>query len=98
MRFGDISIPRISNAEPLKLEFQHFLDCVTQRIQPRSDGQDGLRVVRILESAQRSLDMDGVPVSLQGGSAQTISRPVGVPHRQWTPYPVISHQVTGSAM
>ena len=64
VRFGDIHIPRISAAEPLKIELQHFLDCVRNRTQPRSDAQDGLRVVRILEAAQQSLELDGVPVSL----------------------------------
>lgn len=65
VRFGDIRIPRISAAEPLKLECQHFLDCVAQRQRPRSDAADGLRVVRILEAAQQSLENDGTPVPLR---------------------------------
>ncbi len=66
VRFGDILIPRIDMTEPLKLECQHFVDCVASRSTPVSDGRDGLRVVRILEAAQRSLEMDGVPVKIQG--------------------------------
>jgi predicted dehydrogenase len=66
VRFGDIHIPRVSTAEPLKLECQHFLDCVADRSLPRSDAADGLRVVKILEAAQRSLEQDGIPVSLRG--------------------------------
>ena len=88
VRFGDIHIPRISTAEPLKLEFQHFLDCVDRRVQPRSDAQDGLRVVRILDAAQRSLDMDGVPVSLlssKPGSGSSVDSPAA---RRWTAVPL----------
>ena len=66
VRFGDIRIPRVSAAEPLKLECQHFLNCVANRTRPRSDAADGLRVVRILEAAQRSLEQDGIPVELRG--------------------------------
>jgi len=65
VRFGDIHIPRVDMTEPLKLECQHFIDCVVSRGTPVSDGYDGLRVVRILEAAQRSLEQDGVPVKIQ---------------------------------
>ena len=64
LRFGDVVIPHIHMDEPLKLECQHFVDCVRAEAKPRSDGQDGLRVVRVLHAAQRSLEQDGVPVVL----------------------------------
>jgi len=66
VRFGEIRIPRVSSTEPLKIECQHFLDCVSNRTTPRSDAMDGLRVVRILEAAQQSLEQDGIPVPLRG--------------------------------
>jgi predicted dehydrogenase len=66
VRFGDILIPRVDMAEPLKIECRHFVDCLHTRDTPVSDGRDGLRVVRILEAAQRSLEMDGVPVKIRG--------------------------------
>ena len=66
VRFGDIRIPRVSAAEPLKIECRHFIDCVVNRRTPRSDAADGLRVVRILEAAQQSLEQDGTPVPLRG--------------------------------
>ncbi|HEV2992297.1 MAG TPA: Gfo/Idh/MocA family oxidoreductase [Candidatus Angelobacter sp.] len=66
VRFGDILIPRVDMAEPLKIECQHFVDCLNTRNTPVSDGRDGLRVVRILEAAQRSLEMDGIPVKIRG--------------------------------
>lgn len=56
LRFGDIHIPKISGGEPLRTECQHFLDCITDRQKPASDGVNGLRVLKVLEAAQRSLD------------------------------------------
>jgi predicted dehydrogenase len=61
LRFGDVVIPHLHMAEPLKLECQHFVDCVRQGKTPRSDGRDGLRVVRVLAAAQRSLEQKGAP-------------------------------------
>jgi len=55
-RSGDISAPRISNAEPLRIECEHFLECVRTAATPRSDGHSGVRVVRVLERLQRSLE------------------------------------------
>lgn len=65
LRYGDISVPYIKMVEPLKLECQHFLDCIKNNKTPKSDGKDGLRVVRVLQAAQLSLDKDGQPVQLQ---------------------------------
>jgi predicted dehydrogenase len=62
LRFGDILIPKIESTEPLKVECQHFIDCVKNRMAPRSDGRDGLRVLKVLDAAQRSLKMGGSPV------------------------------------
>jgi predicted dehydrogenase len=59
-RTGDIFCPRISNAEPLRIECQHFIDCVSRGERPRSDGESGLRVVRVLEQLQRSLQSAAV--------------------------------------
>jgi predicted dehydrogenase len=55
-RSGEVFSPRIPNAEPLRLECEHFVQCVRSGQTPRSDGQSGLRVVRVLEQLQRSLD------------------------------------------
>lgn len=59
-RSGDTFSPRIPNVEPLRLECEHFIECVRTGAPPRSDGQSGLRVVRVLEALQRSLDAAGV--------------------------------------
>lgn len=58
-RFGDITIPHIPLHEPLKVECLHFVDCILNGWQPRSDGVDGLKVVKVLESAQHSLTNGG---------------------------------------
>ncbi len=65
LRFGDITIPHIRTTEPLAIECQHFLDCVRERRQPLSDGEDGLRVVRVLEAAARSLALRGAAVDIE---------------------------------
>ena len=55
-RAGEIRSPLVPNAEPLRLECAHFIECVREGRTPRSDGESGLRVVRILEGLQRELD------------------------------------------
>ncbi len=55
-RSGDIYFPRIPSLEPLRLECEHFIECVRTGQTPRSDGHSGLRVVGVLEQLQRSLE------------------------------------------
>ena len=55
-RSGDIWSPRIPNREPLRIECEHFVECVRERRAPLSDGASGLRVVRVLEGLQTRLD------------------------------------------
>ncbi|MCX5672228.1 MAG: Gfo/Idh/MocA family oxidoreductase [Planctomycetota bacterium] len=64
IRSGDILIPKTPSGEPLRIECLHFLECVEKGKAPRSDGRDGLRVVRVLDAAARSLKAGGAPVSL----------------------------------
>lgn len=64
LRFGDILVPYIKVSEPLRLECLHFLECVKTRRKPISDGHDGLRVVKVLDAAQRSLKTNGEPVAI----------------------------------
>jgi UDP-2-acetamido-3-amino-2,3-dideoxy-glucuronate N-acetyltransferase len=54
----------ISRAEPLRLECEHFLDCISNRKKPLTDGREGLRVIRVLNASQRSLDTNGQKVLL----------------------------------
>jgi predicted dehydrogenase len=55
-RAGDIHSPAIPNREPLRLECEHFVECLRTGRAPRSDGASGLRVVRVLEGLQRALE------------------------------------------
>jgi len=55
-RSGDIFSPRISSGEPLRLECEHFVEAIKNGTAPRSDGQSGLRVVRVLERLQEDLE------------------------------------------
>jgi predicted dehydrogenase len=64
VRSGDILIPKISLQEPLRLECLHFIECVRERRKPLTDGLDGLRVVKVLDAAQRSLARGGAPVAI----------------------------------
>ena len=58
--YGNVTSPAISSEEPLKLECVHFLDCIRHHKVPRSSGEVGLKVVRILEKAQASLVNGGM--------------------------------------
>lgn len=59
-RYGDIATPRLDLVEPLRAECQHFVECIRHGTTPQSDGRVGLRVVRLLEMADRSLRSGGV--------------------------------------
>jgi predicted dehydrogenase len=58
-RYGDVVIPFISGAEPLKMECCHFIKCIKDGSKPRSDGWSGLKVTSILEAADKSLANGG---------------------------------------
>lgn len=58
-RAGDIVSPKLGNYEPLAVEMAHFMDCIETGEKPKSDGVSGLRVVRALEAAERSIKNGG---------------------------------------
>jgi predicted dehydrogenase len=66
-RTGGSYSPPISNVEPLRVECEHFVDSIRKGAQPRSDGVSGLRVVRVLEELQRSLDQAAAGSGVRGG-------------------------------
>ncbi len=61
-REGDVTIPRVPAREPLRIQSDEFLRCVHERVAPESDGRFALKVVRILEAAQRSIGQGGAPI------------------------------------
>jgi len=58
-RNGDVHCPKIDNVEPLRVEMEHFIDCVKERKKPFTDVHRGLMVVRTLERAAHSLRFNG---------------------------------------
>jgi len=69
-RTGDMWSPQIGITEALQTEARHFIDCIEHRKTPTTDGQAGLRVVRLLEAATVSLSRQGELVHL-GASITT---------------------------
>jgi predicted dehydrogenase len=63
-RSGDVWAPRVDQTEALKAELAYFLDCIVSGKTPFNDGEAGLRVVRMLEAADRSLAERGKAVPL----------------------------------
>ena len=63
-RAGDVLAPQLSLAEALRIETQHFVECVSTGRTPLTDGASGLRVIRVLEAADRSLADHGGPVRI----------------------------------
>ena len=62
-RAGAEIVP-IQIEEPLKAECQHFLECISNGTRPKTDGEEGLRVLQILHAAQESLNRNGATISL----------------------------------
>jgi len=65
--YGDQYIPYVKQEEPLKVECQHFLDCIRHGKVPMTDGKQGLSVVKILEASSASLKQKGamIPISYE---------------------------------
>jgi predicted dehydrogenase len=86
-RYGGITIPHVPFEEPLRTQCEHFLDCIRTGRRPQSDGRVGLKVVRLLEAADRSLHNSGsreplvdLPAAvLAGQSVRGPSAPSGPP-------------------
>ncbi len=70
--YGDVYAPYIKQEEPLKLECQHFLDCIQNGTVPLSDGKQGMQLVQILEASSESLKRGGGPVELPLGLSDPI--------------------------
>jgi predicted dehydrogenase len=64
-RSGDMHAPKVDHQEALRLETQHFVDCITSGKTPVSDGKAGYEVVRMLQACDKSLKENGRPVRLQ---------------------------------
>jgi len=77
---GGIEIPPIDFQEPLRIECQHFVDCVRAGLRPLTDADSGIRVVRVIEAAQESLRRGGAPVDVMAErGAESLSPDVAAP-------------------
>ncbi|MFP4624593.1 MAG: Gfo/Idh/MocA family protein [Gemmatimonadota bacterium] len=65
-RSGDVTVPQISTREALAAEVENVIDAIHGRAPLMVDGQAGVRVVRILETAAKSIPQGGLPVALTG--------------------------------
>ena len=67
IRTGDILIPALKMAEPLRRECLAFIEAVQTRRAPVADGASGLHVVRALEGGATSLAQGGARIDVRGG-------------------------------
>lgn len=77
--YGDIHVPYLKQEEPLKLECQHFLDCIREGRVPMTCGRKGLEVVRILELSTRSLQNRGAAMTADPAAAAVVAESVVPP-------------------
>ncbi len=59
---AEAEVVQVDMEEPLKAECQHFLECVAERVTPKTDGREGLRVLQVLEASQESLNQDSCKI------------------------------------
>jgi predicted dehydrogenase len=83
--YGDVYVPYIKQEEPLKVECQHFLDCIMEGKTPLTGGKQGMELVQILEASSASLKLNGAAVELKPmessasraeGRRHTVSPPI----------------------
>lgn len=64
---ADAEIVQLNLTEPLRAECEHFITCIQNGTRPRTDGREGLRVLKILNASQQSLDQKGSVIKLDKG-------------------------------
>ena len=77
--YGDSYIPYIKQEEPLKVECQHFLECIRKGNKPLTDGIHGSNVVRVLEACSRSLKQKGASVPFEPSRHAAVPATNGIP-------------------
>jgi UDP-2-acetamido-3-amino-2,3-dideoxy-glucuronate N-acetyltransferase len=69
---ADYQVVPVVNAEPLKEELIHFIECVQKRTRPKTDGNEGLRVLKILEAAEKSIANDTSNLTLNTHTSASV--------------------------
>jgi predicted dehydrogenase len=75
-RYGNVVIPNIRFVEPLRVECQHFVESIVNHTCPQSCGRTGLKVVHVLEAAQRSLHNGGLPIEVAWDGDMALQLPM----------------------
>ena len=73
-RYGDTYSPRLAEVEPLKTECQSFVECIAKGVRPRTDGQNGLEVVQVIEAADCSLHDSSAKIAIKQPVCPAIGR------------------------
>jgi UDP-2-acetamido-3-amino-2,3-dideoxy-glucuronate N-acetyltransferase len=71
-------VVQLPPTEPLKAECEHFLQCVSKRARPRTDGENGVRVLRILEACESSMHHGGAPIQVEERAPAYFVHPTAV--------------------
>jgi predicted dehydrogenase len=70
-------VPYVRQEEPLKIECQHFLDCIRNGTRPLSDGEQGRQLVLLLEASSTSLRRGGAAVTIVDTKERRVKAPNG---------------------
>src|SRR5204862_5856360 len=73
--YGDLYVPYLKQEEPLKVECQHFLDCIRNGKTPLTNGRRGLELVKILEASSASLKRNGAAIEISQGKVPSPTDP-----------------------
>lgn len=63
--YGDMYAPYVKQEEPLKVECQHFLDCIREGRKPLTGGKEGLEMIKLLEASTASLRKSGAAIAFE---------------------------------
>jgi predicted dehydrogenase len=75
-RYGDVTIPHVPFQEPLRMQCEHFVECIITGNHPQTSGEVGAKVVRILEAADRSLRNGGARELIATAPVRATSDPL----------------------
>lgn len=70
--YGDCYLPKIEQAEPLKVMCSHFIDCIEGNSEPLTGGKSGMELVGLLEACSESLRCGGGPIAISVGSNSSV--------------------------
>lgn len=75
---ADGEVVTVQAAEPLRLECEHFLDCIRQQNQPLTNGESALRVLELLEACEESLVANGAPTHTGRKLQEFVAHPTAI--------------------